>query len=903
MNNREEYSDRMLDSAIEGVRATEPAEEEIRSAADRVWAALEHNHSRGTAQRAQSFSEHAILSTEADFEALFAEYHAGGLSEARRTLLEARIHEDVGTRKAWLEFKARAEGKLSDFEAARQREHARAIARPARFSGRLPRWAAIAAMLVAVAGLSWYGWNAWGPAQTGPQATVYAASGPLFIVDGDTVSALARGASIMPHQQVRVPEGTKATIRLRDQSLVEIRPGSTFALSSFGSDLTVNLLGGDVIVEAAKRSSGHLYVSSKDLQVSVTGTVFAVGTGVKGSRVGVLEGSVLVAHGGTKQSLRPGQQYASTPEVTSQSLEGQIAWSEHLEKHLALLQSLTELDNELAKMQLPSLRYESSLLRLVPSGTMIYASVPNLESTIRQAREILSTRLQSDAVLREWLQSGDHKMTADTLLGELQGISAFVGDEMLLLSTRNGDGKPDAPALVAALAKPGFESYLNQRILAISDGHAPEELHFYHSLAELASAAPGDGVHVLLAQDRLVLSPSLGTVRAIAVALLGASPSGFTESDFGSRVQQIYQQGAGFFLAADVTGLGRRSDGSVEKGAEFTGIDDLRYLEIEQQQIGQDVDLRSTFAFGSDRHGVASWLAAPGALRALEFVSGQAAAVSAATVKDPTAMLEDLLSLASGGEDVSAKLADLEGKLGIRIREDLAQPLGNEVAFAIDGPVLPVPSWKVVVQVNDPVRLENTIQRIVEGFNREMSLKGKATAQFTTEAVDGLLFHTISYAAGEDGVASRLTTLHYVLANGYLIAGPDRGLLRQAIQTQASGTSILADAKFRDLLPSDQYTGFSGVFFQQAAGAIASLASQLAASAGENQQQAQAMEKLAKDLKPTLIAAYAGPRSVSIASKSGLFGLGSNSLLRMGMLMELMEKASTSMPKANASSN
>jgi hypothetical protein len=105
------------------------------------------------------------------------------------------------------------------------------------------------------------------------------------------------------------------------------------------------------------------------------------------------------------------------------------------------------------------------------------------------------------------------------------------------------------------------------------------------------------------------------------------------------------------------------------------------------------------------------------------------------------------------------------------------------------------------------------------------------------------------------------------------------------------------------LLPSDQYTGFSGVFFQQAAGAIASLASQLAASAGENQQQAQAMEKLAKDLKPTLIAAYAGPRSVSIASKSGLFGLGSNSLLRMGMLMELMEKASTSMPKANASSN
>lgn len=891
MNNRETYSDRLFDESIDHVRATEPAEADMRAAADRVWAKLEQASAASPAPLAPA-AGHTVLSTEADFEALFAAYHAGTLPEARRELLEARLHENVATRKAWQEFKARAEGRQTEFEIAAQRmRNQKAAQAPSRVF-QFTRWAAVAAMLVAVAGLTWYGWNAWGPAQRGPQATVFAANGPLYVLDGGNVVALAKGASILPHQQVRVPESTRATIRLRDQSLVEIRPGSTFSLSSFGDDLTVNLLGGDVIVEAAKRSSGHLYVSSREMEVAVTGTVFAVGTGLKGSRVGVLEGSVLVAHRGSKQALRPGMQYATTADVTSASLEDQVSWSENFEKHLALLRSLTALDAELAKMRLPSLRYQSALLAAVPAETMIYASVPNLEDTIRQAREIIGSRLQSDATLREWMSSGDGKFTADVLLGELQGFSSYAGEELLLLALRNAEGRPDAPAVVARLAKPGFEDYLKQRVAALSEGAAPEAIHFYRSLAELAAAPATEGLHVAIVNDRMVLSPAIAALRAIAPSVVAGTPSGFTASDFGARVQGIYQNGAGFFLAADITNLIRKSDGTVDKGAEFTGIDDLRFLEVQQKQLNDEVDLRSTFTFASDRHGVASWLAAPGALRALEFVSGQASAVSAATVKDPARMLEDLLRMAAG-ENATTKLAELESKLGIRVREDLAQPLGNEVAFAIDGPVIPVPSWKLVVQVNDPARLNTAIQRIVEAFNREMSLQGKPTAQFTTEAVDGLTFHTIAYSAATEGGATRLTTVNYVFAAGYLIAGPDRGLLRQAIQTQASGTSILSDPQFRGLIPADQYTGFSGVFYQQAASALASLASNMASTSGANPEQVAAMEQLAKELKPTLVAAYADSRSVTVASKSGLFGLGGNSLLRMGLLMDLFGKART----------
>ena len=35
----------------------------------------------------------------------------------------------------------------------------------------------------------------------------------------------------------------------------------------------------------------------------------------------------------------------------------------------------------------------------------------------------------------------------------------------------------------------------------------------------------------------------------------------------------------------------------------------------------------------------------------------------------------------------------------IDLRRDLGQPLGNEVLVALDGPILPKPSWKVVFEV------------------------------------------------------------------------------------------------------------------------------------------------------------------------------------------------------------
>ena len=89
----------------------------------------------------------------------------------------------------------------------------------------------------------------------------------------------------------------------------------------------------------------------------------------------------------------------------------EIAWSQNLDKHLALLAEFAHLSNKLQTIQMPGLRYQSHVLPTLPANTIVFAGIPNLGDAVQQANKLFQQELQESAVLRDWWLDGDGKWT------------------------------------------------------------------------------------------------------------------------------------------------------------------------------------------------------------------------------------------------------------------------------------------------------------------------------------------------------------------------------------------------------------------------------------------------------------------------------------------------------------
>jgi hypothetical protein len=135
------------------------------------------------------------------------------------------------------------------------------------------------------------------------------------------------------------PDGEEGTVQiLADGSRVEMRSGAEVSVEPVSDGLRVLLKSGSIIVNAASQApSRHLYVATRDVTVSVVGTVFLVKADDSGSHVAVIEGEVRVQQGGTEKKLLPGEQASSSPKLEAVALPAEIGWSREAAAHLALL--------------------------------------------------------------------------------------------------------------------------------------------------------------------------------------------------------------------------------------------------------------------------------------------------------------------------------------------------------------------------------------------------------------------------------------------------------------------------------------------------------------------------------------------------------------------------------------
>jgi ferric-dicitrate binding protein FerR (iron transport regulator) len=173
------------------------------------------------------------------------------------------------------------------------------------------------------------------------QSEVYAVpqtiDGTLYRLAGAETRPVGRNERIGKGQAL-LATGGGAILALNDGSRVEMRTESLLLLERSSGGIRINLRMGSVIVTAADQSSGHLYLRTRDYGVSVTGTVFGVNTGMRGSKVFVIEGEVLVEQGPKSETLRGGQQIATDPMLATLPVEEDIQWSRNARGHLALLQ-------------------------------------------------------------------------------------------------------------------------------------------------------------------------------------------------------------------------------------------------------------------------------------------------------------------------------------------------------------------------------------------------------------------------------------------------------------------------------------------------------------------------------------------------------------------------------------
>jgi len=273
--------------------------------------------------------------------------------------------------------------------------------------------------------------------------------------------------------------------------------------------------------------------------------------------------------------------------------------------------------------------------------------------------------------------------------------------------------------------------------------------------------------------------------------------------------------------------------------------------------------------FAGTRERVASWLGAPAPIGSLDFVTTNVSAVVAGLSKDPKAIADDIIAMTANTTGNSG-FDEASAKLGINVREDLIANLGGDFLVALDGPVLPTPSWKAVIEINNSTQFEYTLEHLVQAINSQAQGPKAHHVAIDPSDASGQRFYAVRDVTTGNVVAN------YTFSDGYMIVAPSRALLMDALKARANGTSLGRSAAFRALLPKDQNENYSAVAYQNLSPVLNPV---LQFFSGES---ADAVRKLAADSRPTVICAYGKDSGIEVASDSRLFGF---DFLTLGALL------------------
>ncbi len=856
MNFFRSKQDARLDQAISELRAEQPDAKTLSASAEHVWQKLQE----GLGEEATASALQPIRGC-ADIRALLPAFHQQELPEARALIVEDHLRECVSCR-------SYAHGRAVD---SKSNVSWRMEPTSRGFQWSFSTLSFAAASLVVLVALVWTGRNWYIDGPPGSRARIDSIAGLAYRVGPTGEQALKLGDEVTQGEFIRTAADSHATVKLFDGSKVEMNQRAELAVSADRRNTTIHLDQGSIIVQAAHRRTGHLYVSAPDCTVAVTGTVFSVNSGTKGSRVSVIEGEVHVKHSGTESILHSGDQVATTSSVGFVPVSQEIGWSNDLNHELALLAEFSALREKLEAIPTPGPRYESKILPLLAPDTVLYIGIPNLGDALQQANQIFQQQLSQSKVLQDWWnKSGNSNQhpTPEELIGQIQAISQYLGDEVVITFRSSPAANDQGPILLAEVKQPGLESFLQNHLAAtLSSTPGKSNLRVVDPQSLSSLVAGERGMIMLVRPNMLVVGGDAATVQQMS-AQLDAGTTQFAATDFGQRILNVYSQGTETLVAANLGQIlnSTHSQQNESNTLQNSGFNDIKYLIATRGQGSSQADNRITLEFNSQRRGMASWLAAPAPVGSLDYVSANAGAAVSFVGKQPALMLDDLFSTFGAADpNFSKNLAQVNTELGLDIRNDLASALGGEMTIALDGPVLPTPSWKAIIEVNQSGALQLAIEKMVRAANREAQKSNQPGLTLNQAQAGGRTFYTIQ--SQSPGLTAVTSEYDYTFADGYMIVAPSRALLIAAIETHANGTSLARSASFRALLPSDNQANFSAMLYQNLSPILKPLASQL------NSGQLAMLQQLAADSKPSVMCAYGESDRIEVASSGKLLDL------------------------------
>jgi hypothetical protein len=455
------------------------------------------------------------------------------------------------------------------------------------------------------------------------------------------------------------------------------------------------------------------------------------------------------------------------------------------------------------------------------------------------------------------MSSPEHKQAMDETFDKIKTLGSQLGDEIVIAVTQGPDGVVRGPILMSEVKdKSEFRATLVKEMKGVNTEGA--SMKFDGSIVKIEFAHRTDGAASVARSGR--------TKRATTTAV----SSTWEDSPLRQKLAATYADGTSWVFAVDLKEMlaaaleKARGNGqdveALQARWERMGVLDANSLVIERTENPDGADLHAELAFDQERRGLAAWLSPPAPLGAAEFISPDAAFAAAAVIKRPELLIAEALSWLGPEPSTAPKTEDVDSLRAI------AATLGGDFAFALDGPVLPIPSYKLAIEVYDSAQFQAAFAALIARVNDRLAAAGDAE-RIVLEAEDsgnrtGWVVRSTDPEAGAFGGA-----MHYTFADGYLIAAPSRVLIDRAIEQRANAYTLARSTAFTALLPTDGHVNVSAFVWEHLGPTIGPLAAKVGGLVVTEDMKA--LEAMAAESHPRLVTAYAEDDRIVVGCRGG----------------------------------